>query len=83
MVNTTAYADVMTMQKMLLLVYLPMPIFLAILVSEVGTDIHPATTIIETIILLRHCQIDASPLPACSTLTVKHKQSTYLEPASA
>ena len=33
--ETTAYTDVMAMQKMLMLVYLPLPIFLAILVSEV------------------------------------------------
>ncbi len=34
-VESAAYVDVMDMQKMLLLVYLPLPIFLAMLVSEV------------------------------------------------
>eukprot|EP00752_Nemacystus_decipiens_P006052 g5462.t2 len=34
-VETKAYTDVMAMQKMLLLVYLPLPILLAMLVSEV------------------------------------------------
>ena len=34
-VDTTAYMDVVTMQKTLLLVYLSLPVFLAMLVSEV------------------------------------------------
>lgn len=33
--KTTAYTDVVDMQKMLLIVYLPLPILLAMLVSEV------------------------------------------------
>ena len=33
--ETTAYTDVVEMQKMLLLVYIPLPILLAMLVSEV------------------------------------------------
>lgn len=33
--ETAAYMDVVAMQKMLLLVYLPLPILLAMLVSEV------------------------------------------------
>lgn len=37
LVKTTAYVDVMAMQKMLLLVYLPLPMFLAMLISEVCT----------------------------------------------